>query len=335
MDSVDLEVLKSAIAWGEAGHRIVLATVVITWGSAPRAPGAWLVIRDDGQVTGSVSGGCVEDDLISRVREGRLSGGRPELVTYGVTQDEALRFGLPCGGTLQLVLEPAPELAVLRELQKRIQCREIVARSLELSSGRTMLAPAKRGDAMQFDGAWLKTIHGPRWRLLIIGAGELARYLAQMALALDYHVIVCDPREEYFKGWHVPGTEFSNSMPDDMVLALEPDGHTAVVAATHDPKLDDLALLEALKSPAFYVGALGSKINTAKRKLRLKRHFDLSDAEIAGLNGPVGLRIGSRTPPEIAVAILAELTALRNGIKLLPAQESATTAALRGALAGP
>ncbi|HYA20050.1 MAG TPA: XdhC family protein [Burkholderiales bacterium] len=335
MDSVDLEVLKSAITWGEAGHRILLATVVSTWGSAPRAPGAWLVIRDDGQVSGSVSGGCIEDDLISRVREGRLSGGRPELVTYGVTQDEALRFGLPCGGTLQLVLEPAPEIAVLRELQKRIQQREIVARSLELSSGRALLSPAKRSDMMQFDGAWLKTIHGPRWRLLIIGASELARYLAQMALALDYHVIVCDPREEYFKGWRVPGTEFSSSMPDDMVLALEPDGHTAVVAATHDPKLDDLALLEALKSPAFYVGALGSKINTAKRKLRLKRHFDLSDDEIARLNGPVGLHIGSRTPPEIAVAILAELTALRNGIKLLPAQESPATAALRGALAGP
>jgi len=335
MDSVDLEVLKSAIAWGDAGHRILLGTVVGTWGSAPRAPGAWLVIRDDGQVTGSVSGGCIEDDLISRVRKGSLSGGRPELVTYGVTQDEALRFGLPCGGTLQMVLEPAPELTLLRQLQERVQRREIVARTLEISSGRATLAPAKRGDVMQFDGAWLKTIYGPRWRLLIIGAGQLARYLAQMALALDYHVIVCDPREEYFKGWQVPGTEFFNAMPDDMVLALEPDAHTAIIAATHDPKLDDMALLKALKSQAFYVGALGSKINTAKRKQRLKQHFDLSDAEIARLNGPVGLRIGSRTPPEIAVAILAQLTALRNGIELLPVKQRAATSILRGALAEP
>ena len=333
MDSVDLEVLKSAITWGDAGHRIMLATVVGTWGSAPRAPGAWLVIRDDGQVVGSVSGGCIEDDLISRVRERRFNSDRPEVVTYGVTKEEATRFGLPCGGTLQLVLEPAPEIALLRELQERVKRREIVARSMELGSGHAALAPAKRGDAMQFDGVWLKTIYGPRWRLLIIGAGQLAQYLARMALALDYHVIVCDPREEYFKSWQVPGTEFSTAMPDDTVLALEPDGHTAIVAATHDPKLDDMALLEALKSPAFYVGALGSKVNTAKRKERLKQHFDLSDAEIARLKGPIGLRIGSRTPPEIAVAILAELTALRNGIELVPLKERAASAVLRTALA--
>ncbi len=335
MDSVDLEVLKSAITWGDAGHRIMLATVVATWGSAPRAPGAWLVIRYDGQVVGSVSGGCIEDDLISRVREGRINSERPEVVTYGVNQEEATRFGLPCGGTLQLVLEPAPEVALLRELQERIKSREIVARSMELSSGHAALAPAKRDDTMQFDGVWLKTIYGPRWRLLIIGAGQLAQYLARMALALDYHVIVCDPREEYFKSWQVPGTEFSASMPDDIVLDLEPDGHTAIVAATHDPKLDDMALLEALKSPAFYVGALGSKANTAKRKQRFKQHFDLSDAEIARLKGPVGLRIGSRTPPEIAVAILAELTALRNGIELVNLKGLEAGAALRTALTEP
>ncbi|HUL42286.1 MAG TPA: XdhC family protein [Burkholderiales bacterium] len=331
MDSVDLEVLKSAIAWGDVGHRIMLATVVATFGSAPRPPGAWLVIRDDGLIVGSVSGGCIEDDLISRVREKRINNKRPEIVTYGVTPQEATRFGLPCGGTLQLVLEPAPEIALLRELQERIQRREIVSRSMELGSGHATLAPAKRDDTMQFDGVWLKTIYGPRWRLLIIGAGQLAQYLARMALALDYHVIVCDPREEYFKSWQVPGTEFSTAMPDDMVLALEPDGHTAIVAATHDPKLDDMALLEGLKSPAFYVGALGSKANTAKRKQRLRQHFDLSDAEIARLKGPVGLRIGSRTPPEIALAILAELTALRNGIELVAVNERATKA---GACAG-
>ena len=221
----------------------------------------------------------------------------------------------------------------MRELQERVQHREIVARSMELGSGRATLVPAKRGDAMQFDGVWLKTIYGPRWRLLIIGAGQLAQYLARMALALDYHVIVCDPREEYFKSWQVPGAEFYTTMPDDTVLALEPDGHTAIVAASHDPKLDDMALLEALKSPAFYVGALGSKANTAKRKQRLKQYFDLSDAEIARLKGPVGLHIGSRTPPEIAVAILAELTALRNGVELVPLKEREASAALHTALA--
>jgi xanthine dehydrogenase accessory factor len=332
MYSVDLDVLKNVIAWADTGHRVMLATVVATWGSAPRPPGAWLAIRDDGQTSGSVSGGCVEDDLISRVRERRFESDRPEVVTYGVTKEEAARFGLPCGGTLKLVLEPAPEIAPLRELLERIKRREIVARTLQLAGGRATLASAKRGDTMQFDGVVLKAIYGPRWRLLIIGAGQLAQYLARMALALDYHVIVCEPREEYFKSWQVAGTELTIAMPDDAVLALEPDGHTAVVAATHDPKLDDMALLEALKSSAFYVGALGSKANTAKRKERLKQYFDLSDAELARLRGPVGLRIGSRTAPEIAVAILAELIALRNGIELAPFQERAARAALRAVL---
>ncbi|TAK53570.1 MAG: hypothetical protein EPO22_15770, partial [Dehalococcoidia bacterium] len=144
-------------------------------------------------------------------------------------------------------------------------------------------------------------------------AGQLSRYLAQMAQALDYHVTVCDPREEYAEAWNVPGVQLNRSYPDDVVLQMNLDAHSAVVAVTHDPKLDDAALLEALKSPAFYVGALGSKANNDKRRQRLA-DFDLSAGEIARLHGPVGLKIGSRTPPEIAVAILAEMTAVRRGV---------------------
>jgi xanthine dehydrogenase accessory factor len=315
MDSVDLQVLKSSVEWLHAGHRVVLATVVETWGSAPRPPGALLAIRDDGQVSGSVSGGCVEDDLIDRIRNHALAGDKPEIVLYGISKEQAARFGLPCGGRLQIVLEPLADAAALTQLLKRIGQRELIARTLDLETGVATLSPASRKDVLAFNGKTLTTIHGPRWRLLIIGAGQLSRYLAQMAMALDYNVVVCDPREEYANSWDVPDVDFDRGMPDDVIMQLDLDSHSAVVAVTHDPKLDDLALIEALKSAAFYVGALGSRLNTAKRKERLAE-FDLSKGELDRLHGPVGLRIGSKTPPEIAVAILAEMTAVRYGIDL-------------------
>ena len=315
MDSVDLEVLRSATTWFKAGHAVILATVVRTWGSAPRPLGAMLAIRDDGQVSGSVSGGCVEDDLIERVREHKLASDKPEVATYGVTKEQAERFRLPCGGTLQLVLEPVRDGAGLDELLGAIERHELVARFLDLASGKSRLEPGRWSDALDFDGKVLKTVHGPRWRLLIIGAAQLSRYLAQMAQALDYHVTVCDPREEYAEAWDLASVPIDRRYPDDVVLALNLDAHSAVVAVTHDPKLDDVALLEALKSPAFYVGALGSKTNNDKRRKRLA-DFDLSAGEIARLHGPVGLKIGSRTPPEIAVSILAEMTAVRRGVHI-------------------
>jgi xanthine dehydrogenase accessory factor len=315
MDSVDLQVLKTSHAWLAAGHRVVLATVVETFGSAPRPAGAMLAIRDDGHVVGSVSGGCVEDDLIDRIRRHQLASDQPELVLYGVTKEEAARFGLPCGGQIRIVLEPLRDDRWLTPLLARVGQRELVSRTVRIEDGTVSLAPASRSQAMLFDGRVLTTVHGPRWRLLIIGAGQLSGYLARMALALDYNVVVCDPREEYADGWDVPGVEFTRGMPDDVIAELNLDSHSAVVAVTHDPKLDDLALLEALKSAAFYVGALGSRLNTAKRKKRLAE-FDLSNQELARLHGPVGLRIGSKTPPEIAIAILAEMTAVRHGVDL-------------------
>ena len=315
MDSVDLEVIKAAVNWTEAGHGATIGTVTRTWGSAPRPVGAMLVIRDDGHVMGSVSGGCVEDDLIDKVKRHQLAAGKPEVTTYGVSDEEAKRWGLPCGGTLQLVLEPVGAGAKLRELLEIIERHELVARSVDMETGAVRLDPGKWSDTLEFDGKVLKTVHGPRWRLLIIGAGQTSRYLAQMAMALDYHVTVCDPRDEYAEEWDVPGATLLRGYPDDTVLALNPDPHLAVVAVTHDPKLDDAALLEALKAPCFYVGALGSKKNNDGRRKRLAG-FDLAEAEIAKLHGPVGLRIGAKTPPEIAVAILAEMTAVRRGVKV-------------------
>jgi xanthine dehydrogenase accessory factor len=169
--------------------------------------------------------------------------------------------------------------------------------------------------SMQVSSAALTTVHGPRWRLLIIGAGQLSAFLAQIAVGMEYQVTVCDPREEYRASWNVPGVEVVHAMPDDLVLEMRLDARSAVVALTHDPKLDDLALMEALKSPAFYVGAIGSRANNARRRERLKL-FDVSDEQLARLHGPIGLYIGSKTPAEIAISILAELTAVKNGVQL-------------------
>jgi xanthine dehydrogenase accessory factor len=315
VDSVDLEVVRSALKWTEAGHRATLGTVTHTWGSAPRPVGAMLVIRDDGQVMGSVSGGCVEDDLIAKVRAKALAASKPEVAVYGVTQEQATKFGLPCGGTLQIVLEPVSAESKLAELLAIIERHELAARFLDMKTGKVRIEPGKWSDNLEFDDKVLKTVHGPRWRLLIIGAGQVTRYLAQMAQALDYHVTVCDPREEYFETWDLKDAPLNRGYPDDVVTQMNMDAHSAVVAVTHDPKLDDAALLEALKSPAFYVGALGSTKNNNARRKRLA-DFDLAAAEIARMRGPVGLKIGSKTPPEIAVAILAEMTAVRRGVQI-------------------
>lgn len=315
MDSLDLEVLRQARDWHAAGHRVWLVTVIETWGSAPRPPGALLALRDDGPVVGSVSGGCVEDDLIERVRTGeRVS--VPSLIAYGVSKEEAARFGLPCGGNLRLVQEPLQNVGWIEEVLERTARHEIVARRLDLDSGTVTLEPGARGEEFAFDGSTLRALFGPRWRLIMIGAGQLSQALAQMALALDFEVICCDPRDEYHLAWTVPNTTFSKAMPDDLIVELQPDAHTAVVALTHDPKLDDMALLEALKSPAFYIGALGSRSNTAARKERLAL-FDLSAAEIDRLHGPIGLHLGSKTPAEIAVSILAEIVSVRHGVELV------------------
>ncbi|MGF6446434.1 xanthine dehydrogenase accessory factor [Paraburkholderia youngii] len=317
MNSVDFEVLEATMRWLDAGHRMLLVTVVKTWGSSPRPEGAMLVLRDDGQVVGSISGGCIEDDLIDQVRRCGVAQRTPEVVEYGVSAEEARRFGLPCGGTMQLVLEPITRQSGMQTLHEALSRGELMARTLDLATGAVTLGPASTTDGVNFNETRLTTIHGPRYRMLVIGAGQLSRYLCQVAIGLDYQVVVCDPREEYVHTWDVPGTTLVRTMPDDTVLDMKLDERSAMITLTHDPKLDDLALMEALKTPAFYVGALGSRRNNAARRERLKE-FDLSDAQLARLRGPAGIYIGSRTPPEIAISILAEVTAAKNSV-LLPA----------------
>ncbi len=316
MDTTDIEVLAAAVKWSAEGRRAMLATVVHTWGSAPRPPGSMMIIRSDGHVKGSVSGGCIEDDLIRKVQAGEGVQDFPQTLVYGLAADEAHRFGLPCGGTLKLVVEPVTPTSGLAELLAALRRGQLIQRRLDLHDGTVRLAPADKAGPLQYDDHYLITTHGPQFRLVIIGAAQVSRYVANIALSLNYEVIICDPREEYLDEWDIPGVQLSREMPDDLILRLELDPHCAVLTLTHDPKLDDMALLEALKSSAMYVGALGSRRNNERRRERLAL-FDLSPAQIGKLRGPVGLYLGSRTPPEIAVSIMAEITAVRNGVEIL------------------
>lgn len=315
MDSVDLDVLKNCLRWRTAGHQVLLVTVVRTWGSSPRPEGAMLAVREDGLVTGSVSGGCIEDDIIARVRANGIVGITPEVIRYGISAAEAHRFGLPCGGTIELVTETLINDSGLDALLMAVQSGRLVARSLDMTNGAVSLMSAAATDQLRFDGKTLVTIYGPRHRLLVIGAGQLSRYLCQIAVGLGFQITVCDPREEYTTLWDVADTSLVHTMPDDTVTAMQLDGHSAVIALTHDPKLDDLALMEALRTEAFYVGALGSRRNNQARRERLLE-FDVSVAQLARLRGPAGIYIGSRTPPEIALSILAEVVAAKNGVSM-------------------
>jgi len=328
----DQDVLHDTLGWLQQGQRVTLFTVARTWGSSPRPPGSLLAISADGRLSGSVSGGCVEDDLLRRLHDGSLSAETPTLVDYGVDRLHAARFGLPCGGRLELLVETLESPAPVRPLLEAMQARRLITRHVCLRTGERSLHPASREDGFRYDGENLQKTFGPGWRMLIIGAGQLSRYLAQFALALDYDVTVCDPREEYARSWQLDGTRLDTRMPDDAVTALANDPRCVVLGLSHDPKLDDLALLQALNGNNFYVGALGSRASSEKRRGRLAS-LGIAAERLARLRGPVGLPIGSKTPPEIALAILAELTAARHGVQLVSTQREALPAEIRKARA--
>src|SRR5688572_4025284 len=318
MENLDVMVLRSLRDWRLAGKRALLATVVRTWGSSPRPIGSIMALCDDGAVVGSVSGGCIEDDLIYRYTGAAhvIPTGAPVFTKYGVTADEAHRFGLPCGGTLELLLEFDPELSTLDQLVRALEQGRLMRRTVRLADGVATLAEATSPSALSVDANELVNVFGPEYRMLLIGAGQLTEYLATMALFSGFAVTVCDPREEYRGTWSVPGVAVLADMPDDVVTAFKPDRRSCVVALTHDPKLDDLALLEALKSEAFYVGAIGSRRNNEARRQRMIEHFGETEDSLARLRGPIGIYIGSKTPPEIAVSVMAEILAVKNGVML-------------------
>jgi xanthine dehydrogenase accessory factor len=321
MDNIDLLVLRTLRDWRREGHHAILATVVRTWGSSPRPLGSMMALREDGRTVGSVSGGCVEDDLIRTYSAvGGAAVGRPgwpaHLVRYGVTADEAHRFGLPCGGTLELLLEADPEQRHLEAIVSHLDAGQLVRRAVNVESGEARIEAAEVPGEMRFSGTEMSHVLGPGYRMLLIGAGALAEYLATMALFNGFMVTVCDPRPENAGNWSVPGVSHTREMPDDAVLTFRPDSRSAIVALSHDPKLDDLALLEALHSPAFYVGAIGSRRNSETRRARLIEYFNETEESLRRLRGPVGIYIGSKTPAEIAVSIMAEILAVKNGITL-------------------
>ena len=309
--STDNEVLRAAVDWLEQGFTVTLVTVVQTWGSAPRRPGALMVIHDDGRFQGSVSGGCIEDDLVQRVLRGEFEQRPPQIIEYGINTATSRRVGLPCGGRLHLLVEHIDVATQLAAVMAGIDERRRIARRVCLNTGETSLHAATDSDDFTFDGDNLVKVFGPAWRMLIIGAGELARRMSQLALTLDYAVTLCDSRPEYASGWQVEGTVFSSRPPAQLVESFAPDEHTAILALAHAPALEDEAIASALTSDAFYVGALGSRKNQRARIGRLQR-MGLSEAQLARLHGPVGLDIGSHTPAEIAIAIIAHLIAIRN-----------------------
>jgi xanthine dehydrogenase accessory factor len=311
MQSIDHDVLRHALQWlGDT--RPWLCTIVRTLGSSPRQVGSLVVIADDGRQVGSVSGGCVEEDLLERLRAGVYSAERPELVEYGVSAEENERLGLPCGGRLTLLLQRlgSEDETWLREALDALECRQCIERCLDLQTGKTVAAPIDYFTALSIDRYQLRQCFGPRMRMLLVGAGQLARSLAELGLAMDYEVIVTDPREQFLHQWEGPAVELVQGMPDDVIRARAGDRHSVVITLTHDPRIDDMALMEALGTDAWYVGALGSQRTTEKRLVRL-RQLDIPEEQIRRLHAPVGLDIGSKTPIEIAVAIMAELTRLR------------------------
>jgi len=324
MENLDVMVLRTLRDWRAAGKRALLATVVRTWGSSPRPVGSIMALCEDGAVVGSVSGGCIEDDLIYRFTRAYAGGeagheipsGPPGFVKYGVTADEAHRFGLPCGGTLELLLEYDPDGPGLEALVRSLEAGELMRRTVDLRGGTARLSRAAAPEELVLTDAELVNSFGPEFRMLLIGAGQLTEYLATMALFNGFAVTVCDPREEYRGAWRVAGATVVADMPDDVVTAFKADRRSCVVALTHDPKLDDLALLEALKTEAFYVGAIGSRRNNEARRQRMIEHFGQTGESLARLRGPIGIYIGSKTPSEIAVSVMAEILAVKNGVTL-------------------
>ena len=332
MENLDVMVLRTLRDWRAAGKRALLATVVRTWGSSPRPVGSIMALCDSGAVVGSVSGGCIEDDLIDQFTQAysqaysgatsdlkgnkAIPSGPPGFIKYGITADEAHRFGLPCGGTLELLLEYDPDASALSELVAALEAGQLMQRSVNLKDGSVALHASASPAALALSKTELINTFGPEYRMLLIGAGQLTEYLATMAQLSGFAVTVCDPREEYRSAWSVPGVTVVSDMPDDVVIAFKPDRRSCVIALTHDPKLDDLALLEALNTEAFYVGAIGSRRNNEARAQRMTEHFSVGQGALARLRGPIGIYIGSKTPPEIAVSVMAEVLAVKNGVVL-------------------
>lgn len=317
MTDAIIDLPKLALEWHRAGRGVAIATVVQTWGSAPRPVGSQLVIDMDGAMEGSVSGGCVEGAVVVDAMEAVVDG-TVKLLEFGVSDDEAFAVGLACGGEIKVLVEPVGRAVPVELLERLVEAREEgtpVAYVTDTETGNPQLKPAAAyperfrldRSGVEEDGRTFVAIHNPPLRMVIVGAVHIAQHLVPMARACGYNPTVIDPRPAFASEARFPGEQILDDWPDEALRALKIDARTAIVTLTHDPKLDDPAIVTALESEAFYLGCLGSKRTHAKRVERL-REVDFTDAEIARIHAPVGLDIGGREPAEIAVSIMAQIT---------------------------
>jgi len=312
---------ETALDWHRAGHGAVLATVVQTWGSAPRRTGSMLVISGDGRFEGSVSGGCVEGAVVLEAHEA-LQDGEHRVLEYGVSDEDAFAVGLACGGTIKVLVEPvgsAMPLDLLEQLVAARAARRALAYEVNIASGVRRLLHSSYPDRMRMDRSGMEddeesfvAVHNPPLRLICVGAVHIAQALVLMARIAGYDPVLIDPRAAFAASDRFPGEIILDDWPDEAVAKLGLDARSALVLLTHDPKLDDPALQAALTADCFYLGALGSKRTHAKRLQRMHK-AGFSAAQIARIHGPIGLDIGAAGPSEIAVAILAEMTAVLRG----------------------
>lgn len=316
MTTSDTALLPLALDWHRAGRRVAVATVVETWGSAPRAVGSLLVIDGDGAMEGSVSGGCVEGAVMVEAQEA-LEDGQTRLLDYGVSDDDAFAVGLACGGRIRVLVEPvggAMALADLEVLCAAITDKEPLAYVVDLNGpARSIAAPGMFPDRFRLDrsgveedGQTFVAVHNPPLRMVIVGAVHIAQALVGMARACGFDPMLIDPRAAFGAAARFPGERIVEDWPDAALAALRPDARTAVITLTHDPKLDDPAIMATLATPAFYLGCLGSRRTHAKRVARLQE-AGFSDAAIGRINAPVGLDLGGRAPAEIAVSVMAQV----------------------------
>ncbi len=312
---------ETALSWHKLGKQVALATVVQTWGSAPRRVGAQMVISGTGEIQGSVSGGCVEGAVVAEALDA-MEAGHAVTLEYGISDGDAFAVGLACGGTIRILVEPVGEVMPLKILEDLVADREHrIPVAYVSGEGKTRrlehnkFAERFRLDRSGFeeDGETFVAIHNPPLRLIVVGAVHIAQALVPMARIAGYDPILIDPRDSFGSEPRFPGEIILNDWPDEAMRGLKPDARTAVVLLTHDPKLDDPALEEALTSSVFYIGALGSVRTHAIRVERLQKK-GFSDAQISRIHGPVGLDLGAVGPAEIALATLAQITkALRSG----------------------
>ncbi|BBP81345.1 hypothetical protein PHLH8_09870 [Pseudomonas sp. Pc102] len=318
MQHLDLIVVRKALEWSRAGQRVWLCTVLSTYGSAPRAPGSLLAANEAGQWVGSLSGGCVEDDFLERVAAGAF----PEplaLVRYGDGSDERSKISLPCGGVLDVLVENLPAdcevQAHLRELESALAGQRRLLREIRIDDGsRSLREDREQGARVERDEQMIRLRVGAAQRLLLAGYSSVAQVCAEFAQPLGFEVVLCDPREEVLEGVELPGVEVRRELPSEVIRNGGCHADTAVVALTHDPRIDDLAMIEAVRTEAFYIGVMGSMATSAKRRERLRRVGGLSEADMARIIAPIGLNLGSKTPAEIALAVLADILRVRNAI---------------------